>query len=287
MRDAADVKGRLSVSMQRSVTLAQEKGSGAWLNTLPVATLGYVLNKEEFRDGIRLRYGWQIPNVPALCICGMKNSVDHTLTCKNGGHLIFRHNKIRDLNAEFMREVCHDVIVEPELIPVNHLDNVTGNTAERARLDISARGLWGPFQKTMMDVRIFHPNADSYRNRTIDALYLHHENVKRKDYEQRVLQVEKCTPLVYSTTGGMAPRATAFHQRLAKMVADKRQERYGDVMSVMRTKLAFVLLRSVLISVRGARGKRCNMPVTPVSCTSFNLVPEGLKYDQMVSCKLD
>ena len=119
----------------------------------------------------------------------------------------------------------------------------------------------------MMDVRIFHPNADSYKNRTIDALYLHHENVKRKDYEQRVLQV--------------------FHQRLAKMVAEKRQERYGDVMSVMRTKLAFVLLRSVLISVRGARGKRCNMPVTPVSCTSFNLIPEGLTYDQMLSRKLD
>ena len=77
-----------------------------------------------------------------------------------------------------------------------------------------------------MDVRIFHPNADSYKNRNIDALYLHHEDAKRKDYEQRVLQVEKCsfTPLVYSTTGGMAPRATNFHQRVAKMVAEKRQE---------------------------------------------------------------
>ena len=136
----------LSQLLQRSVDLAQEKGAGAWLNVLPVGFLGYVLNKEEFRDALRLRYGWQIPNIPALCVCGKKNTVDHTLVCKTGGHLIFRHNKIRDLNAEFMREVCHDVLVEPELIPVNHLDCVTGNTAERARLDISARGLWGPFQ---------------------------------------------------------------------------------------------------------------------------------------------
>ena len=93
-------------------------------------------------------------------------------------------------------------------------------------------------------------------------------------------QVEKCsfTPQVYSTTGGMGPLATAFHQRLASLVAEKRQERYGDVLSLMRTKLSFALLKSVLVSIRGARGKTTRSAVTPLSCVSFNLVPEGLKY---------
>ena len=101
-------------------------------------------------------------------------------------------------------------------------------------------------------------------------------------------QVEKCsfTPLVYST-GGMAPRATNLYQRVAKMMAEKRQESYSDVVNVMRTKLAFVLLRSVLMSVRGARGKRCSVPVTPISCTSFNLIPEGLSYGHTVPHKLN
>ena len=85
----------------------------------------------------------------------------------------------------------------------------------------------------------------------------------------------------------MSPRATNFHQRVAKMVSEKRQESYSDVINVMRTKLAFVLLRSVLISVRGARGKKCNIPVTPVSCTSFNLIHDGLSYGQMVPHKLN
>ena len=166
---------------------------------------------------------------------------------------LLNYNKIRDLNAEFLREVCHDVQVEPELIPINQTEMIAGNVAERARLDVSARGLWGPFQKTMMDVRIFHPNADSYKNRDIKSVYIQHENEKRKDYEQRVLQVEKSSfvPLVYSTTGGMGVRARAFHQRLASLVAERRQETYGEVMSVMRTKLSFTLLKSVLISVRG------------------------------------
>ena len=54
---------------------------------------------------------------------------------------------------------------------------------------------------------------------------------ERKKYEQRVIQIEKCsfTPLVYSTTGGMAPKALEFHKRLASLVAEKRNERYEDV----------------------------------------------------------
>ena len=132
----------------------------------------------------------------------------------------------------------------------------------------------------MFDVRIFHANADSYREKEISSLYKLHKNAKRRDYEQRVTQVEKSsfTPLVYSTTGGMGPLATAFHQRVASLVAERKQERYGDVLSLMRTKLSFALLKSVLVSIRGARGKTTRSAVTPLSCVSFNLVPEGLKY---------
>ena len=41
------------------------------------------------------------------------------------------------------------------------------------------------FQKTMFDVRIFHLNADSYKDRDIKQVYIQHENMKRKNYEQR------------------------------------------------------------------------------------------------------
>ena len=44
-------------------------------------------------------------------------------------------------------------------------------------------------------------------------MYTQHENIKREDYELIVVQFEKSsfTPLVYSTAGGMAPTAKAFH----------------------------------------------------------------------------
>ena len=99
----------------------------------------------------------------------------------------------------------------------------------------------------MFDVRIFHPNALTYKNRETSSLYKQHEEGKRKKNEQQVIQIEKCsfTPLVYSTTGGMASKALEFHKRLASLVAEKRNERYEDVMGIMRTKLAFSLLKSV------------------------------------------
>ena len=41
----------------RSLKLAQEKGRGAWLTALPLASMGYVLNKQEFRDSMVVLYG--------------------------------------------------------------------------------------------------------------------------------------------------------------------------------------------------------------------------------------
>ena len=62
------------------------------------------------------------------------------------------------------------------------------------------------------------------------------------NYEQRVIQVEKCsfTPLVYSTSGAMAPQARVFHKRLAELIAAKTNEEYRDVISTMDFGLTFV-----------------------------------------------
>jgi hypothetical protein len=55
----------------------------------------------------------------------------------------------------------------------------------------------------MLYVRIFHPYAKSYENQKIADVYIRHEQEKRRNYLQRVLQTEKAsfTPLVYSANG--------------------------------------------------------------------------------------
>ncbi len=79
----------------------------------------------------------------------------------------------------------------------------------------------------------------------------------------------------------MAPQAAMFQKRVARLIADKRNEQYSDVVNFMRTKLSFALLKSVLISIRGNRGKSQRAPETPVSCVSFNLIPELPEYDML------
>ena len=58
--------------MKRTLELAQEKGAGAWLSTAPIQSLGFALNKQQFRDSISLRYGWKVPHTPNYCNCKKK-----------------------------------------------------------------------------------------------------------------------------------------------------------------------------------------------------------------------
>ena len=82
--------------------------------------------------------------------------------------MIQRHNELRDLEAEMLDMVCYDVEVEPVLQVLTGESLERGaNTAPDARLDIHARGVWERQRSAFFDVRVFHPNADSYLSKSI------------------------------------------------------------------------------------------------------------------------
>ena len=68
-----------------------------------------------------------------------------------------RHNVLRDTEARMMEKVFGDVQVKPELFPAG--PQTLGNYAEKAALDVSARGVWVVQEKTFFDIRVTHPNA--------------------------------------------------------------------------------------------------------------------------------
>ena len=96
-----------------------------------------------------------------------------------GGYVSMRHNALRDLNADFQREVCRDVVIEPRLLPIEYNMEINGTTADRAAPDISSRGIWSTFERTFFDVCVIHPNAPSYKDTTPTALYRTHEKEKK------------------------------------------------------------------------------------------------------------
>ena len=217
--------------------------------------------------------------MPTYCACQKMNDIDHALSCKTGGYTIFRHNRIRDTIAEILREVCTDVVVEPPLTPLEsdtYTDGMNNrmNTTDGARLDIACIGLFSPLERTYMDVRIFHAGAPSYRNRTLPSLYTENENSKKRQYNSRVINIEKSTftPLVFSTSGGMGKECKNLIRRCAYLISNKRGERYADVMSHITTRIRMALLKSTLISIRGYRGKQ-KINEQPLDAIPFNLVP--------------
>ena len=282
-RTANAINEQLSDTGRRSMLAAQEKGASSWLSALPIKSLGYALNKQEFRDAVSLRYSWKVKDTPNFCACNKPNSVDHALTCKKGGYVSMRHNALRDTEAIIMKEVCKDVQVEPTLLPTSEelLQNRT-TIAERARLDISARGIHNRNEKTFFDIRVTHPNCDSNKNKSLAQIYKEQEAEKKGKYNDRILQTEKASfvPLVFTTTGGLGKECDKLNKKLADLIAAKRGESYADVIKHIRTRLRFSLLRSTLVALRGFRGRsNITQGEENLEQISFNLIPEARCYE--------
>ena len=188
-QSAEEVKPTLSNSRRRAMGLASEMGASNWLTSLPIEEFGFCLHKGAFTDALALRYGWSPSRTPMYCECGATFTVEHALSCQRGGFPIARHNEIRDVTANLLTEVCHDVVIEPDLQPLTGevMARVSANTTNGARLDIAVNGLWGGrFERIYLDVRVFNPHAPTNRNSSISNFYRKHEAEKKRVYEQHI-----------------------------------------------------------------------------------------------------
>ena len=155
--------------------------------------------------------------------------------------------------------VCSDVQVEPCLLPVTgETLNGGANKEDGARLDVHARGFWERQRSAFFDVRVCHPNAESYQDLTPQQIYRNHEQEKKRKYGQRVMDIEHgtFTPLIFTTTGGMSGECERYHCRLAELLSIKKCESYASTISWLRSKVAFAILRGALLCLRGSRTPR-------------------------------
>ena len=211
---ATKVGESLSSPLQKSFDIANERGSSIWLSVLPLKSYGYHLHKGAFRDGLCLRYGWDPPHLPDTCVCGLPFSVDHAFNCPRGGFPSISHNELRDITASLMKEVCHNVTIEPILQPLagETLHPRSAIVDDNARSDVRAEGFWDCRQlHAYFYVKVFNPTAATYRNKTLQ------EAGKRREYQDRILNVEhgSFSPLIFSTAGGMGLTASVVFRRLA------------------------------------------------------------------------
>ena len=251
--------------MKRMIDLASEKGASSWLTVVPVSEMDFTLNKQEFTDALKLRYDWPFKDNPTRCACGDLFNIDHAMICRLGGFVIQRHNELRDLEADLLNIVCNDVEVEPALQEIHgEVLNSGSNKAQDARLDVHARDFWERRRSAFFDIRVCHPNAESYKELAPKQICRIHENEKKRMYNQWVTDIEQgtFTPLIFTTTGGMGEECEKYHSRLAELIATKKGERYSKTISWIRAKISFSIIRSALLCLRGTRtfrNRKCNV----------------------------
>jgi len=247
----------LSPDLLTHVNQARDKGASSWLNALPLKDQGLALNKQEFRDSLRLRYNMPLKELPSHCTCGSPFSVNHALSCKKGGFVAQRHDGVRDLLTNMLDKVCVNVESEPRLIPLDNekFDLRSTNTNAEARLDIKAGSFWSRGVTAFFDVRVTHVNSSSNTNKTTATIFKEQEQEKKRKYHQRILDVEMgtFTPLVFGTNGGMGSECQIFLKNLTEKLSTKTGESYAETMTWIRTRLRFQILKSTILCIRGSR----------------------------------
>ena len=75
--------------------------------------------------------------------------------------------------------------------------------------------------------------------------YYETENEKKRKYNSRFTEIEQgtFTPLVFTTTGGMADECLRYNSRLAELLSAKKQESYATKISWVRAKVSFAILQ--------------------------------------------
>ena len=145
-----------------------------------------------------------------------------------------------------------------------------------------ATGLYGKNEKTFMDVRITHPNAPSNMSTPVDKLLLKNEAEKKSKYASRVINTERAMfiPLVFTKGATTAPECNKFHKRVAELIAKKRKEQYSKVLSYIRTRISFAMLKSILVSIHGVLGKheKKDNRIRNASEVAFGLIPVEDSY---------
>ena len=108
-------------------------------------------------------------------------------------------------------------------------------------------------------------------------MLLRHEKEKKQEYNKRIINIEHgaFTSLVFSVSDVLGKESSMFHKHITEKTAQKFNESYEKVITVIRCKLSFTILRSALLCIRGSRS---NHVLKDVDEFSLALTVRGCKW---------
>ena len=255
----AQIRAASDPATQRRMLRATE--TGAWLTAMPDRLNGTELSAEEFRDSLRLRFGLTPLGLPDRCDgCGQRFSVGHALTCKKGGLVLLRHNDVAAEWHHLCAQALSPAAVSDEPLIHRCRDGNAGATVAGAeeppelRGDVAVHGFWRRGTTAIFDIRVTDTGAPSYRGLDPHKVLAKHEKEKKDKYVEPCLARRRTfTPLVFSVDGLRGTEASSATKKLASRLSAKWKRTYGEVCGFVRSRLAFTLVRTTSLCLRGAR----------------------------------
>ena len=85
-----------------------------------------------------------------------------------GGFVHRRHYEVHDLFATLLKDICHQVEVEPKLQTLTgEVLTSSANSYDEAHLDISEAVFWQRGQCAFFNVTVFNPFTKSHLNQNL------------------------------------------------------------------------------------------------------------------------
>ena len=97
-------------------------------------------------------------------------------------------------------------------------------------------------------------------------MYRSRENTKKRQYNQRILEVEQgsFSPVIFSCSGGTSDEASKCLKRLAQLISAKKGDDYSKVINFIRRRISFDIMKKCIISLRGYRKPKENSALSDV-----------------------
>ena len=218
-------------------------GAGAWLNAVPIPSLGLKMDNESLRISVALRLGSTL-NAPYTCICGaaVGDSATHGLDCRRAAGKHARHSAVNDI----IHRALNAAGVPSHLEPVG-LCRDDGKRPDGATLIPWKQGrclVWD-FTCPNTIARSHIPQSANHAG-SVSALA---EEKKRKKYSS-LGPFYFFVPIAIETLGPWGPEADSFVTELGRKLSAKTGDHRSG--AFLRQKISVAIQRGNAMSILGS-----------------------------------
>ena len=211
-------------------------GCNSWLNVIPNNTYGTQFSNREMHVLLSLYLGAPIGAKEQKCmkcnkICDIYGS--HALQCSKDGHVIKRHDYVRDRLAQMIEDAGFEVQIEQRYD--SNSERIDGRPG-----DILIKHWKNDGTDLYIDIVISNTISQSNIHNSKNTNINHRkERMKEKKYKNQ----DNIVAFAIETHGSLGKDATRILQKVSEKTAMRKNKKYSWMMNILRTKITASVMK--------------------------------------------